>query len=186
VLLELGVLLLELLLELLDGVELLELEPPLDPLPDTLGALPEEGVELELELPVLELPLLGLPVLELDELLLLDDELELEDELALDAGAGALPPLDEPLPLELDEPLPLLPLLLLEPELASCACAQLNGNSANATATTAAIKTRTPRASPHTKPRTKPPGKPTPLTNVTPLSSASSTLAFTIKTKPGL
>jgi hypothetical protein len=184
VLLELGVLLLELLLlELLDGVELLELEPPLDPLLDTLGALPEEGVELELELPVLELPLLGLPVLELDELLLLDDELELEDELALDAGAGALPPLDEPLPLELDEP---LPLLLLEPELASCACAQLNGNSANATATTAAIKTRTPRASPHTKPRTKPPGKPTPLTNVTPLSSASSTLAFTIKTKPGL
>jgi hypothetical protein len=178
--------LLEILLELLDGVELLELddEPPLDPLLDTLGALPEEGVELELELPVLELPLLGLPVLELDELLLLDDELELEDELALDAGAGALPALDEPLPLELDEPL--LPLLLLEPEPASCACAQLNGNSANATATTAAIKTRTPRASPHTKPRTKPPGEPTLLTNVTPLSSASPALAFTIKTKPGL
>ena len=103
-------LLLELLLELLDGagleleldVLLLELDEPLDPPLGTLAELLEEGVELELELPVPELPLLGLPVLELDELLLGVDELELEpplDELALDAPELD-PPLDE---LELDE-----------------------------------------------------------------------------------
>jgi len=81
------VLLLELLLELLDGagleleldVLLLELDEPLDPPLGTLAELLEEGVELELELPVPELPLLGLPVLELDELLLGVDELELDE-----------------------------------------------------------------------------------------------------------
>ena len=80
-LLEVGALLLELLLEL---------DEPLDPPLGTLAELLEEGVELELELPVPELPLLGLSVLELDELLLGVDEL------ALDAPELD-PPLDEEL-----------------------------------------------------------------------------------------
>ena len=102
-----------LLLELLDGagleleldVLLLELDEPLDPPLGTLAELLEEGVELELELPVPELPLLGLPVLELDELLLGVDELALDapeldpplDELELGALSVALTPTAPPI-----------------------------------------------------------------------------------------
>ena len=77
---------------------LLELEEPLDPPLGTLAELLEEGVELELELPVPELPLLGLPVLELDELLLGVDELELDSlELELDELSVALTPTAPPI-----------------------------------------------------------------------------------------
>ena len=127
-LLELGVLPLELLLELLDGAGLelgallLELDEPLDPPLGTLAELLEGGVELELELPVPELPLLGLPVLELDELLLGVDELEL-DAPELD------PPLDE-----------------LEPDELSVALTPTAPPIAKTSAPTLATKTRNPAA----------------------------------------